>query len=202
MSGSTGSNFANPEELNLTPPTPRPNVLYMGMSEDEPPVNIEPIAAVPIAALCPPSYGFCQLHFSSIHEEYLAEQEGIQRMAEKVAEAEQRKKRAAPGTKGTKSKAVERDGVHGSWFPCKPEDAPMKLLVDEGFLKRDLFHYTLDEATPVPPSGFIVICRAWMDRGLLLPSSKFFLDVLKLYKLQPHNICPTATPSWPTFMPY
>src|SRR3954469_25964426 len=87
----------------------------------------------------------------------------------------------APGTKGTKSKAVERDGFRGSWFPCKPDDGPMKLLVDEGFLKRDLFHYTLDEATPVPPSGFIVMCRAWMDCGLSLPPAKFFLDELKLY---------------------
>src|SRR3954470_3876643 len=31
-----------------------------------------------------------------------------------------------------------------------------------------------------------------MDRGLSLPPSKFFLDVLKLYKLQPHNICPNS----------
>src|SRR3954463_5231323 len=108
-------------------------------------------------------------------------------MAEKVAEAEQKKKRAALGTKGTKSKAIERDGV-----PCRPDDAPMKLLVDEGFLKRDLFHYTPDEATPLPPAGFVVMCRAWMDSGLSLPPSKFFLDVVELYKLQPHNICPNA----------
>src|SRR3954471_9976927 len=164
MSGCTESNFSNPEDLNLSPPKPSSNVLYVGMSEDQSPVNIEPIVAVPIAAHCPPSYGFRQLHFSSIHEEYLAEQEGIQRMAEKVAEVEQRKNRAAPGTKGTKSKAIERDGVRGSWFPCKPDDAPMKLLVDEGFLKRDLFHYIPDEATLVPPSGFVVMCRVWMDR--------------------------------------
>src|SRR3954470_16465785 len=110
MLGCTGSNFANPEDLNLSPPTPSSNVLYVGMSEDQPPVNIEPIAAVPIALLCPPSYRFRHLQFSSIHEEYLAEQEGIQRMAE----AELKKKRAAPGTKGTKSKGIERDGVRGS----------------------------------------------------------------------------------------
>src|SRR3954462_13207331 len=108
-------------------------------------------------------------------------------MAEKVAEAEQRKKRAAPGTKGTKSKAIERDGVRGSWFPCKPDDAPMKLLVDESFLKMDLFHYTVEEAIPEPPTGFVVLYRAWVDHGLSLPPSKFFMDVLDLYKLQPHN---------------
>src|SRR3954467_12900244 len=124
MSGCTGSNFSNPEALNLSLPTPSFNMLYVGTSEHQPPINIEPMAAVLIAALCPPSYGFRQLHFSSIHEEYLAEQEGIERMAEKVAEAEQKKKRAAPGTKGTKSKAIEQDGVRGSWLPCKPDDAP------------------------------------------------------------------------------
>src|SRR4051812_29238048 len=101
MSGYTGSNFVNPEEMNLTPPIPTSNVLYVGMSEDQPPVNIEPIAAVPIAALCPPSYGFRYLQFSSIHEEYLAEQEGIQRMAEKVAEAELKKKNCS-GNQGDK----------------------------------------------------------------------------------------------------
>src|SRR3954466_11103190 len=110
-------------------------------------------------------------------------------MADKVSEAEQQQKHAAPGTKGTKSKAVERDGVRGSWFPYKPDEAPIKILVDEGFLKRDLIHYTPEEAAPVPPSGFVVMCRAWVDRGLSLPPSKFFLDVLELYKLQLHNIC-------------
>src|SRR3954452_21682156 len=127
MSGYTGSNYTAPEEQNLSPPIAPSNMIYMGMSEDQPRSNIELIAA-----LCPASYGFRHLQFSSTHEEYLAEQEGIQRMSEKVAEAEQKKKRDAPGTKGTKSKAVERDDVRGSWFPCKPEDAPMKLLVDEG----------------------------------------------------------------------
>src|SRR3954447_4810330 len=142
MSGHTGSNFINPEEMNLTPPIPPSNILYMGMSEDQPPINIEPIAAVLIAALCHASYGFRHLQFSSTHEEYLAEQEGIRRMAEKVAETEQKKKRADPGTKGTKSKAVNCDGIRGSWYAC--EDRPMKLLVDENFLKKELLHYTLD----------------------------------------------------------
>ena len=176
----------------MDPPIAPSNVLYVGMSEDQPPTNIDPIADVPIAALCPTSYGFRHLQFSSTHEEYLAEQEGIRRMSEKVAEAEQKKKRAPPGTKGTKTKAVNRDGIRGSWFPCMPEDAPMKLLVDEGFLKRDLFHFQNDQAVPEPPAGYVVLCRAWVERGLSLPPSQFFLDVLNLYGLQPHNICPTS----------
>src|SRR3954452_274677 len=106
--------------MNLTPLIPPSNVLYVGMSEDQPPINIEPIVAVPIAALCRTSYGFCHLQFSSTHEEYLAEQEGIQRMADKFTGAEQKKKRAPPGTKGTKSKAVNRASPLGSPGLCSP----------------------------------------------------------------------------------
>ena len=93
-------------------PEPEPNLL-----------NSEPIAAVPLAALCPPSLHSNAPHFSSIQEEYIAEQEGLRRMAEKVQEAEQ-KKRAARGTKGTKPKIVDREGVRGTWYPCKIDNGP------------------------------------------------------------------------------
>src|SRR4051794_3849580 len=188
MSGCTGSNFANPEDLNLPPPTPSSSMPHGGMSEDQTPINLEPIAAVPLAALCPPSYGFRQFHFSSIHEEYLAEQEGVQRMAE-VAEADQKQKRAAPGTRASKSKAIEQDGVRGSWFPCKPDEAPIKLLVDEGFLKRDLIHYTPDEAAPVPPSGF------------RFRRPNFSWTCWSCISCSPTTSAPTATLSWPTSKP-
>ena len=77
------------------------------VSEPEPdPDTSNPILAIPLAALCPPSLHSNAPHFSSIQEEYIAEQEGLRRMAEKVHEGEQ-KKRATRGTKGTKSKIVE-----------------------------------------------------------------------------------------------
>ena len=65
----------------------------------------------------------------------------------------------------------------------------MKLLLDEGFLRKDLMTYTEGQTTLAPPQGYTVLCRAWVERGLSLPPSKFFLDVLELYKIQPHNIC-------------
>ena len=52
--------------------------------------------------------------------------------------------------------------------------------------------YTEGETTPAPPEGYTVLCRAWVERGLSLPASKFFLDMLKLYGLQPHNIFPNS----------
>lgn len=59
-----------------------------------------------------------------------------------------------------------------------------------GFLIPENFHFKEGEATPAPPSCYIVLCRAWVERGLSLPASGFFLDVLEKYQLQPHNICP------------
>ena len=106
-------------------------------------------------------------------------------------EAEQ-KKRAARGSKGTKPKIVDREGTRGTWYPCKIEEGPMKLLTEEGFLKPDLMKFTEGQSVPAPPEGYTVLCHAWVERGFSLPPSKFFLDVLELYKLQPHNICPNS----------
>ena len=104
MSEFVGSNFSMPEPEEQPPPTNPPTaatkVFYASMSENvpmttsllpstlKPPLDSEPILAVPLAALCPPTLHVNAPHFSSIHEEYLAEQEGLRRMAEKVQEAE------------------------------------------------------------------------------------------------------------------
>ena len=62
------------EEINLT---------------HSPPPATEPLLMTPIAILTPPiTYAPHAPEFSSVHEEYLAEQEGLRRMAEKVSEAE------------------------------------------------------------------------------------------------------------------
>ncbi|KAK1602899.1 hypothetical protein QYE76_037666 [Lolium multiflorum] len=34
--------------------------------------------------------------------------------------------------------------------------------------------------------------KAWVERGLSLPCSEFFLSILDTYGLQPHNICPNS----------
>ena len=160
MSEHTDSNFTMPES-DLEMPrtkfsTPATHIFFAGMSENEPttfaplptiaepepdPKSSDPIPAVPLVALCPPSLHSHATQFSSIHEEYLAEQEGLQRMADKVQEAEL-KKRAPRGSKGTKPKVVDREGDRGSWYPCKIEEGPMKLLLDEGFLRKDLMTFT------------------------------------------------------------
>jgi hypothetical protein len=186
-----GSSTFEPETLNrnspteIPPSTIPPGVFYAGMSENEPPIDSVPLIVTPLAAMCPPYFsGSYPRQFSSILEEFEAEQEGIRRMAEKVKEAEQKK--AKP------SKAIDRDGVKGQWSPCFPDAKDMKTLVEEGFLNPDNFQFTEGEASPAPPPGYVVMCKAWVERGLSLPASEFFLDVLEKYKLQPHNICPNS----------
>ena len=101
MSEHVDSNFTAPEPEMEMPrmkfSTAATHIFYASMSENEPmtfsplpsisepepdPENSEPIAAVPLAALCPPTLHSNAPQFSSIHEEYIAEKEGLRRMAE------------------------------------------------------------------------------------------------------------------------
>jgi hypothetical protein len=52
--------------------------------------------------------------------------------------------------------------------------------------------FTRDSDVPKPEAGEIVMTKAWVERGLSLPCSEFFLSVLNTYGLQPHNICPNS----------
>ncbi|KAK1650341.1 hypothetical protein QYE76_068146 [Lolium multiflorum] len=52
--------------------------------------------------------------------------------------------------------------------------------------------FTRDSDAPKPEAGEIVMTKAWVERGLSLPCSEFFLSVLNTYGLQPHNICPNS----------
>ncbi|KAK1608621.1 hypothetical protein QYE76_032294 [Lolium multiflorum] len=38
----------------------------------------------------------------------------------------------------------------------------------------------------------MVMTKAWVEHGLSLPCSEFFLSILNTYGLQPHNICPNS----------
>ncbi|KAK1663594.1 hypothetical protein QYE76_051753 [Lolium multiflorum] len=49
-----------------------------------------------------------------------------------------------------------------------------------------------DTVVPKPGAGEVVMTKAWVERGLSLPCSEFFLSILNTYGLQPHNICPNS----------
>ncbi|KAK1668457.1 hypothetical protein QYE76_056616 [Lolium multiflorum] len=114
-------------------------------------------------------------------QELQEELEGQARMAAKVQEVEN--KRA--------SKAQIREGERGQWWPCATTDVELRELQNEGMISTH-WSFTRDSDVPKPEAGEIVMTKAWVERGLSLPCSEFFLSVLNTYGLQPHNICPNS----------
>ena len=49
-----------------------------------------------------------------------------------------------------------------------------------------------DSDVPKPEADERVMTKAWVERGLSLPCSEFFLSILNTYGLQPHNIFPNS----------
>ncbi|KAK1627402.1 hypothetical protein QYE76_001717 [Lolium multiflorum] len=114
-------------------------------------------------------------------KELQEELEGQARMAAKVQEAEN--KRA--------SKARIREGERGQWWPCETTDVELRELQNEGMISAH-WSFIRDTDVPKPGAGEVVMTKAWVERGLSLPCSEFFLSILNTYGLQPHNICPNS----------
>ena len=114
-------------------------------------------------------------------QEIQEELEGQARMAAKVQEAEQKKG----------SKARNREGEKGQWWPCEVKDSDLRELQEEGMISPH-WSFMKDSVIPKPDPDERVLTKAWVERGLSLPCSEFFLSVLTTYGLQPHNICPNS----------
>ncbi|KAK1652194.1 hypothetical protein QYE76_069999 [Lolium multiflorum] len=114
-------------------------------------------------------------------QELEEELQGQARMAAKVQEVENKKA----------SKARSREGVRGQWWPCETTDAELRELQNEGMISEH-WSFTRDSDIPNPDADERVMTKAWVERGLSLPCSEFFLSVLDTYGLQPHNICPNS----------
>ncbi|KAK1698863.1 hypothetical protein QYE76_015560 [Lolium multiflorum] len=164
-----------------------------GSSPNSPdPSAVEPIFPDPIAYL-PPYVSDIRLAqpFSASSSTLLGriptaqeleeELQGQARMAAKVQEAEN--KRA--------SKSRSREGVRGQWWPCETTDAELRELQNEGMICEH-WSFTRDSNVPKPDADERVMTKAWVECGLSLPCSEFFLSVLDTYGLQPHNICPNS----------
>ncbi|KAK1617556.1 hypothetical protein QYE76_023073 [Lolium multiflorum] len=100
-------------------------------------------------------------------------------MAAKVQETESKKA----------SKARIREGERGQWWPCETTDVELRELQNEGMISA---HWSFIRDTVVPKPGEVVMTKVWVERGLSLPCSEFFLSILNTYGLQPHNICPNS----------
>ncbi|KAK1680659.1 hypothetical protein QYE76_041507 [Lolium multiflorum] len=70
-------------------------------------------------------------------------------------------------------------------------DTELRELQNEGMISAH-WSFIRDTVVPKPGAGEVVMTKAWVERGLSLPCSEFFLSILNTYGLQPHNICPNS----------
>ncbi|KAK1579728.1 hypothetical protein QYE76_016749 [Lolium multiflorum] len=92
-----------------------------------------------------------------------------------------------------KSKARKRDSeAKGKWWPCTTTEMELKNLESEGFLQPGSWRSVPDELAPAPRDDEMVLTKALVERGFSFPPSDFFLEILKTYGLQPHNISPNS----------
>ncbi|KAK1629514.1 hypothetical protein QYE76_003829 [Lolium multiflorum] len=164
-----------------------------GSSPNSPdPSSLEPICPDPIAYLPPfvsdirlaqPFSASSSIKLGRIPtaQELEEELQGQARMAAKVQETENKKA----------SKARIREGERGQWWPCETTDTELRELQNEGMISAH-WSFIRDTVVPKPGAGEVVMTKAWVERGLSLPCSEFFLSVLNTYGLQPHNICPNS----------
>ncbi|KAK1617515.1 hypothetical protein QYE76_023032 [Lolium multiflorum] len=110
---------------------------------------------------------------------------------EKTSGAGQTEHQADEATK--KSKARKRDSeAKGKWWPCTTTEMELKNLESEGFLQPGSWRSVPDELAPAPRDDEMVLTKALVERGFSFPPSDFFLEILKTYGLQPHNISPNS----------
>ena len=119
------------------------------------------------------------------------ETEGTSAHPEKTSEAGQMVQQTEEAAK--KSKARKRDSeAKGKWWPCATTEMELKNLESEGFLQPGSWRSVPDELAPAPKDNEMVLTKALVERGFSFPPSDFFLEILKTYGLQPHNISPNS----------
>ena len=165
----TGSSPNSPEPSSLEPSCPEPLAFL-------PPYISDTNLAQPFSTSSSNALGRIPT-LQEIREEL----EGQARMAAKVQETEMKKA----------SKARTREGEKGQWWPCEIKDSDLRDLQSEGMISPN-WSFTADSISPKPKSDECVLTKAWVERGLSLPCSEFFLSILSTYGLQPHNICPNS----------
>ncbi|KAK1627702.1 hypothetical protein QYE76_002017 [Lolium multiflorum] len=151
------------------------------MSSMTPPPADEPIMATPISS-APPPFVPTQLDPTKDSGKVT---EGTSAVPEKTSEAEKKTEEIA----AKKSKARQRDSESkGKWWPCTTTNIELQNLEGEGFLQPGSWRTTPNALAPAPQDNEMVLTKALVERGFSFPPSDFFLEILKAYGLQPHNI--------------
>ncbi|KAK1685224.1 hypothetical protein QYE76_046072 [Lolium multiflorum] len=143
--------------------------------------------ATPISSAPPP---FFPVHLDPTKDSG-KDSEGTSAFPEKTSEAEQTEKKAEE-IAAKKSKARQRDSESkGKWWPCTTTETELKNLEGEGFLQPGSWR-TVPNALAPAPKTTRWCWKALVERGFSFPPSDFFLEILKVYGLQPHNISPNS----------
>jgi hypothetical protein len=85
--------------------------------------------------------------------------------------------------------------LHVYWAKCHVKDAHVQALENEGIVASQVeSHWRTDfkALVPAPNSTKIVMLKSHMERGLSMPPSSFFTNLLKFYGLQLHHIAPNS----------
>ncbi|KAK1570142.1 hypothetical protein QYE76_027231 [Lolium multiflorum] len=91
-----------------------------------------------------------------------------------------------------KTKARKRDSeAKGKWWPCTTTEMELKNLESEGFLQPGSWRSVPDEPAPAPRDDEMVLTNTGGAR-IFVSAFEFFLEILKTYGLQPHNISPNS----------
>ncbi|KAK1651986.1 hypothetical protein QYE76_069791 [Lolium multiflorum] len=161
--------------------------LGIAMSSSTPPPTSEPILAIPLSSAPPP---FAPIRLDPSKDSG-KETEGTSANPEKTSGADQTEHKAEEVVK--KSKARQRDSeAKGKWWPCTTTEMELKNLEAESFLQPGSWRSVPNALAPAPEDNEMVLTKALVERGFSFPPSDFFLEILKVYGLQPHNISPNS----------
>ncbi|KAK1695834.1 hypothetical protein QYE76_012531 [Lolium multiflorum] len=168
-----------------SPPATPTTAESIVMSSMTPPPADEPINATPISSAPPP---FIPIQLDPTKDSG-KDVEGTSAIPEKTSEAEKKTEEMA----AKKSKARQRDSESkGKWWPCTTTNIELQNLEGEGFLQPGSWRATPSALAPAPQDNEMVLTKALVERGFSFPPSDFFLEILKAYGLQPHNISPNS----------
>jgi hypothetical protein len=85
--------------------------------------------------------------------------------------------------------------LHGYWVKCHVKDTHVQALENEDTMAPQAeSHWRTDHKAlvPAPDSTKILMLKSHVERGLSMPPSHFFMNLLKFYGLQLHHIAPNS----------